>query len=133
MAQMFGSKWRGFVNRIMALSVAIAGRDTPVRIVDSIVRNPRVPDTLKPRPAGVATEYERNIKPPKKGKGTRKQRKEESLRWRRREVALECFYRHQLSAAETACHQGLISDGYKEVFISYGSKAHRRALAKLTQ
>jgi hypothetical protein len=96
-------------------------------------RLPRVAETPKPRPAGMATEYERNLKPRRKGKGTRKQRKEESMRWRRREISLGFFFKEAMSAADIAAKQGLISERYKDVFIRYGSKAHRRALAKLTQ
>lgn len=118
------SKWRGFVNRVLAMA-AMANFKTDGGLVAS--RLPRVAEAPKPRPAGMATEFERNIKPPRKGKGTRKQRKEQSLRWRRREVALNnCFFRWQMTRAFQVRMDG-------NAIIRYGSKAHRRALAKLTQ
>lgn len=69
------SKWRGFVHRVMAMAAMANFGKPDGGLVAS--RLPQVAGTPKPRPAGMATEYERNIKPPKKGKGTRKQRKEE--------------------------------------------------------
>ena len=113
------SKWRGFVHRVLAMAAMANFGKADGGLVAS--RLPRVAETPKPRPAGMATEYERNIKPPKKGKGTRKQRKQASLRWRRREIALGCLYGFQIELAK----------GFPVV--RYGSKAHRRALAKLTQ
>jgi hypothetical protein len=91
-------------------------------------RMPRVTETPKPRPAGMATEFQRNIKPPRKGKGTRKQRKEESMRANRRIVSLAFYYRWEIKRAMLMTTNEPNSRPFR-----YGSKAHRRALAKLTQ
>jgi hypothetical protein len=123
MTHVSSGRWRGFVNRLMAMSVAIAGRDVPVRIVDTIVRNPRVPERPKPAIMGMATEWERNIKPPTKGRGTRKQRKEANRRAMRSDLNWSCVFRFEWYHRNRK----------NESLIRYGSKAHRRALAKLTQ
>ena len=116
--------WRGFVARVIGL----AAMQEAIRTEGTLVaaRMPRVAEIPKPRPAGMATEWERNIRGPKKGKGTRKQRKEANRRMDRREVALNVFYRWQMTRAFMACIDG------NEV-IRYGGKAHRRALAKLNR
>jgi hypothetical protein len=118
------SNWRGFVSRLMAMGAMIQIGNTDGTLVAA--RLPRVAETPKPRPAGMATEFQRNIKPPKKGKGTRKQRKEAQRRLNRMTVSENCFFRWQMTRAFMVRMDG-------SIVIRYGSKAHRRALAKLTQ
>jgi hypothetical protein len=121
------SKWRGFVARVMGLAAMSEAMKTDGILVAA--RMPRVAETPKPRPAGMATEFQRNIKPPTKGKGTRKQRRESSRRLARYEIALKCRYHHEMEFKHI---KERILTGDPPV-IRYGSKAHRRALAKLTQ
>ena len=119
------SKWKGFVARVMGLAAMSEAMKTDGILVAA--RMPRVTEPPKPRPAGMATEFQRNLKPPKRGKGTRKQRKEANRRLARYEIALICRFHHEIQLKYI---KERILTGYPPV-IRYGSKAHRRALAKL--